>query len=289
MNVVGTSAKRIDGIEKATGTAQFTVDIELPRLIHAKVKRSPVPHAEIVRIDTSQAKELPGVRAVVTGAEIPDVRMGVLTLDEHLLARDRVRFVGEPVASVAADTPEIARAACELIEVEYRELPALFDPEEAIKLDPPVVLHEDYDEYEKLLELAEMEERPPNLWQAYRIRYGDIDEIFEKAVDGGGFIVENRYATGYVHTACMEPHAAVAQWSADDTLTVWASGLIALYRARCPGASSPASGQTRSELRRRTLRHFGPHVFYFLFERCGEQRRSAPGAQNQIDFLGWGL
>ena len=93
MNVVGTSAKRIDGIEKVTGTAQFTVDIELPRLIHAKVKRSPVPHAEIVRIDTSRAKDLPGVRAVVTGAEIPDVRMGVLTLDEHLLARDRVRVL----------------------------------------------------------------------------------------------------------------------------------------------------------------------------------------------------
>ncbi len=224
MNVVGTSAKRVDGIEKVTGTAQFTVDIELPRMIHGKVVRSPVAHADIVGVDTSKAERLAGVRAVVTAADLPDVRMGILTLDEHLLARDRVRFVGEPVASVAADTPEIARAACDLIQVEYRELPTLFDPEEAIKPDPPVVLHENYEEYEKLLELAEMDKRPPNLWQAYRIRHGDVDAVFEKVEAEDGFILENRYATGYVHTACMEPHAAVAQWSADGALTVWVSG-----------------------------------------------------------------
>ncbi|MCZ6679951.1 MAG: xanthine dehydrogenase family protein molybdopterin-binding subunit [Candidatus Poribacteria bacterium] len=224
MNVVGTSIKRIDGIEKVTGMAQYTTDIVLPRMIHAKIHRSPLAHAKILGIDTSKAEQLPGVRAVVTAADLPDVRLGILTLDEHLLAHDKVRFVGEPVAAVAADTPEIARDACDLIEVEYEELPALFDPEEAIKLDTPVVLHEEYDEYEKLIEIAEMDERPANLWQAYRIRHGDIDAAFKKAEDEGGFILENRYETGYVHTACMEPHGAVAQWSSDGALTVWAGG-----------------------------------------------------------------
>ena len=224
MAVVGTSAKRIDGIEKVTGTAEFTTDIVLPRMIHAKLKRSPFAHAKILGINTSKAEQMPGVRAVITAADLPDVRLGVLTLDEHLLAHDKTRLVGEPVAAVAADTPEIARAACEQIEVEYEELPPLFDPEEAIRLDPPVVLHEEYEEYEKLLELAEMDERPPNLWQAYRIRHGDIDAAFKKAEDEGGHIIENRYATGYVHTACMEPHGAVAQWSTDGTLTLWAGG-----------------------------------------------------------------
>ena len=190
MAVVGTSAKRIDGIEKVTGTAEFTTDIVLPRMIHAKLKRSPYAHAKILRIDTSKAEQMPGVRAVITAADLPDIRLGILTLDEHLLAHDKTRLVGEPVAAVAADTPEIARAACEQIEVEYEELAPLFDPEEAIRLDPPVVLHEEYEEYEKLLELAEMDERPPNLWQAYRIRHGDIDDAFKKAEDEGGHIIE---------------------------------------------------------------------------------------------------
>ena len=224
MRVVGTSTKRIDGIEKVTGAGRYTVDIMLPRMLHGKATRSPFAHAKILHIDTSKAKQLPGVRAVITAADVPDVRLGVLTLDEHLLAHDRVRFVGEPVAAVAAETPEVAREAADLIEVEYEELPTVFDPEEAIKLDPPVVLHEEYDEYEKLIELAEMDERPPNLWQAYRIRHGDIDAVFKQAEDEGGFILENRYVTGYVHTACMEPHSAVAQWSHDGAVTVWAGG-----------------------------------------------------------------
>ena len=224
MNQVGTSTKRIDGIDKVTGMAQYTTDIVLPRMIHGKIHRSPFAHAKILRIDTSKAEQLPGVRAVVTAGDLPDVRLGILTLDEHLLAHDKVRFVGEPVAAVAADTPEIAREASKLIAVEYEELPALFDPEEAIKLDAPVVLHEEYDEYEKLIDIAEMDERPPNLWQAYRIRHGDVDAAFKQAEDEGGLILENRYTTGYVHTACMEPHGAVAQWSSDGALTVWAGG-----------------------------------------------------------------
>ncbi|MBI4553137.1 MAG: xanthine dehydrogenase family protein molybdopterin-binding subunit [Candidatus Latescibacteria bacterium] len=224
MKVVGTSPKRIDGIEKVTGAAQYTGDIVLPRMIFGKIKRSPLAHAKILSIDTRKAEQVPGVRAVITAADLPDVRLGVLTRDEYLLAHDTVRFVGEPIAAVAADTPEIAREACEQMTVEYEELPALFDPEEAIALDPPVVLHEDYEEYERLIELAEMDKRPPNLWQAYRIRHGDIDAAFHTAEAEGGFILENRYMTGYVHTTCMEPRAAVAQWGPDGTLTVWAGG-----------------------------------------------------------------
>lgn len=223
MAVVGTTVKRIDGIEKVTGAAQYVTDIVLPRMLHGKIKRSPYAHAKIVRIDTSKAEALPGVRAVMTAADVPPKLLGTLTLDQYFVARDRVRMVGEPVAAVAAETLEIAEEAMDLIEVEYEELPAVFDPEEAMKLDCPVVLHEDYDNYERLIPIADMDPRPPNVWQCYRIRHGDVEAEFKKVEEEGGLIVENRYSTGYVHTAPMEPHGAVAQWQPDGSVTVWTS------------------------------------------------------------------
>ncbi len=221
--LVGTSVKKIDGLEKVTGAAKYTVDLQLPRMLHAKLKRSPVAHAKIVRLDTSKAELLPGVRAVMTAADVPPRLLGTLTLDCYFVARDRVRIVGEPVAAVAADNVDIAAEACELIEVEYEELPAVFDPEEAMLLDPPAILHEDYDSYERLIAIADMDPRPPNVWQCYKIRHGDFEATRKQALEGGGFVVSNRYSTGYVHTAPMEPHAAVAEWHTDGSVTVWTS------------------------------------------------------------------
>lgn len=217
--MVGSSVKRVDGFEKVTGTAQFTVDITLPRMLYGKIKRSPYAHAKIVSIDTSKAKRLSGVKAVMTCEDVPAIRLGTCALDEYIIARDRVRLVGEPVAAVAAETEEIAQEALDLIEVEYEPLPAVFDPEEAMKLDPPAVVHEDYDKYEVLIPIAKMDPRPPNAFQRYRIKRGDFEEALKKA----DIIVENRYTTGYIHTAPLEPHAAVAEVNSDGTVTVWTS------------------------------------------------------------------
>jgi len=106
----------------------YADDIQFgPGLLHCRVKRSPIPHGIIKRIDTSKAEKLPGVKVVVTGADFPD-RIGLYLKDRHIFARDRVRFIGEPVAAVAAVTEEIAEKALDLIEVEYEELPGVFDP-----------------------------------------------------------------------------------------------------------------------------------------------------------------
>ena len=149
LSVVGKSAIRIDALEKVTGTAQFTSDEELhlPGLLYGKILYSTYPHAKILSIDISQAERLPGVEVVLTGKDVPSVRIGRCVDDRYLLARERVRFAGDAVAVVAADTPETAEEALELIKVEYQELPAEFDAEEAMSPDCPVVIHPDLASY----------------------------------------------------------------------------------------------------------------------------------------------
>jgi CO/xanthine dehydrogenase Mo-binding subunit len=115
-------------------------------MLHAKLKRSPYPHARIVRIDTSRAERLAGVKTVMTAADVPEIHCGLVLKDRYFIARDRVRFVGEPVA---ADAIEAAEDAVDLVEVEYEELPAVFDPEKSMRPDPPAVLHPDLPTYDK--------------------------------------------------------------------------------------------------------------------------------------------
>ena len=125
--VVGRSVPRLDGVEKVTGSAVFTADLDMPRMLIAKVLRSPVPHARIRRIDTSKAARLAGVHAIVTGPDYP-YRYNIALRDQPFLAIDKVRYVGEPVVAVAAVDRDTAEDAIALIAVEYEELPALFDP-----------------------------------------------------------------------------------------------------------------------------------------------------------------
>src|SRR5207244_13056165 len=132
---------RIDGVEKVSGEARYSGDVSVPGLIWGKTLRSPLPHARIVRIDTSRAKALPGVLAVLTAQDLPNILVGRRMFDMPLLARDRVRFIGKRVAVVAALDPDIAEEALSLIDVEYEDLPAAFDPVEAIKAGAPI-LHE---------------------------------------------------------------------------------------------------------------------------------------------------
>ncbi len=127
-HVVGQSIPRTDNTAKVTGDARYTSDVLLPGTLWAKTLRSPHAHARIVRIDTSRAEQAPGVRAVLTGNDVRGILYGRRYRDISVLAQDKVRFIGERVAAVAADTLEQAEAALELIEVQYEELPAVFDP-----------------------------------------------------------------------------------------------------------------------------------------------------------------
>ena len=131
-SVVGRPVTREDGPDKVSGKHVYSADVILPGMLFGKVLRSPYPHARILRIDTSRAEELPGVRAVITGQDVKGMRVGRYLLDVPPLAEDKVRFVGEKVAAVAADDPDTAEEALTLIDVEYEPLPAVFDPLEAM-------------------------------------------------------------------------------------------------------------------------------------------------------------
>ena len=136
---IGKSLPRKDAFLQATGQAEFTGDMVLPRMLFGKNLKSPHPHAKIMNIDTTKAKRLPGVKAVITGKDTSGMRWGPLpsTRDRNLLAIDKVRFIGDEVAAVAAIDEDIAEEALELIEVDYKPLPAVFDPEEAIQEGAP--------------------------------------------------------------------------------------------------------------------------------------------------------
>ena len=144
LTVVGKGVPRVDALEKVTGQAKYVGDIKVPRMLYGKILRSPYPHARIVNIDTSEAERLPGVKAVITHKDTPGIKFGLFDspefpADEHPLALDKVRYIGDEVAAIAAIDEDIAEEALNLIEVEYEELPAVFDPAEAMEPDAPQI------------------------------------------------------------------------------------------------------------------------------------------------------
>ncbi|MFH1123788.1 MAG: aldehyde oxidase, partial [Pseudomonadota bacterium] len=136
---VGKGVPRVDALAKATGSAKFTKDIVLPNMLYGKILRSPFPHARILNIDTDRARRLSGVKALITGNETPGEKYGVFphTRDQYLLAIDKVRYIGEEVAAVAAVDEETALEALDLIRVDYEPLTPVFDPFEALKEGAP--------------------------------------------------------------------------------------------------------------------------------------------------------
>lgn len=203
--------ERVEGWLKVTGQARYTADLDVPGVLWAEFLHSPVPHARIVSIDTSAAKALPGVHAVLTGADIGPVRFGRQLFDWPVLAYERVLYVGERVAAVAAESPEIAAEAVSLISVEYEALPAVFDPEEALRADAPV-LHPGADRYHYAAG-----RRPPlphpNL-QGYDLsRKGEAD--IERVFASAAHVFEDVYAAPRQHQGYLEPHACVI-WIEDD-------------------------------------------------------------------------
>ena len=220
LTVVGKSLPRKDAYEKVTGKALYPTNLELPGMLHAKILRSPYAHAKILSIDTSKAEAYPGVEAVITYKDIPDRRYGYGLNDQPMLARDKVRYIGEPVAAVAAKDVDTAEEALELIDVKYKELPAIFDVEEAFKPDCPVVLHEDYAKYElTFFPPAKMDAKRPNVANHFIIRKGDVEKGFKEA----DYVLEGKFKTPRQQHVPMEPHAAMARIENDGSVTVWAS------------------------------------------------------------------
>ena len=216
---IGKSENNVNAVAKATGRAKYCSDMQLSGMLYGKVKRSPYPHARIVSIDTTAAAHLPGVKVVIVGDEKTcPLRFGAGIADEYVLARDKVLYVGDPVAAVAAESEDIAQAAVDLIEVEYEELPTVFDGEEAFKRNPPAILHEDLKRYKTLRSVPpKFDENRPNVFNYFRIRRNDAEEGF-KASD---LVFENRFETAMIHHVQMESHCGVAMVDDTGRLLVW--------------------------------------------------------------------
>ena len=212
--IVGHTIGRLDGAGKVTGADRYSADVTLPGLIWGKALRSPLPHARIVGIDTSRAKALPGVLAVLTAADLPDILVGRRMFDMPLLARDRVRFIGEKVAVVAAVDPDVADEALAQIDVQYEDLPATIDLAKALDSGAPVV-HENAGAYE-----GAPKERPhPNVQSVLRFKLGNVEAGFREA----DRIFEHTFRTQLAHQGYLEPHAGVVAIDADGRVQVWAS------------------------------------------------------------------
>jgi carbon-monoxide dehydrogenase large subunit len=210
------SVPRVEGYEKVTGVAKFVDDIQFgPGLLYARLLRSPYPHALIKRIDTTKAEELPGVRLVVTGQDFPGY-IGLYLKDRHLFARGRVRFVGEPVAGVVATSELIAEQALGLIEVEYEELPGIFDPEAGVKPDA-ILIHPDLGSYEVAPFIFPVP--GTNVSNHFQIRKGDVEAAFARC----DVVVEGSYYVPQIQHVPLEPHVAVALAEPNGKITLWAS------------------------------------------------------------------
>ena len=207
-SVIGKDIPRVDGREKATGAAIYTDDIKLPGMLHGKLLRSPVPHARIRSIDVSKARRLPGVKCVITGEDTPKIKYGnwrlfPATQDEYPLAVDKVRFIGDEVAAVAAVDLDTAAEALELIQVEYEELPPVFDVLTSVKKNAPVI----------------HETSPNNISVDRKIAYGDIKKGFAES----DYVREDIFTVHPVSPAYLEPCSSLAQCDLDGRITLWTS------------------------------------------------------------------
>lgn len=213
--VIGKETRRIGDVEKAMGKTVYVHDMKLPNMLHGKILRSNVPHARILRLDTSKARELPGVRAVITARDVPAIYYGPWTQDKTLFAADKVRYVGEEIAAVAAEDRDAAEEALELIEVEYQELPAVFHPVEAMKPEA-VQVHEDPGRYGRLHPSA----ATGNVASHTQFYLGDVEKAFREADE----VVEDTFTSQIHHQLYLERRVAIASFDAyTGALTVWAS------------------------------------------------------------------
>ena len=199
--VIGKAVRRIDAPSKVSGRLRYAADMTMPGMLHVQVLRSPYAHARIVSIDTSAAAAMDGVESIITCADVPGVDgFGVFVNDQPIMARDKVRYVGEAVAAVAAEDPLIARRAVDAIKVVYDAMPPVFDPDEAMRIGAPV-LH-DY--------------APDNVTKHIPIRVGDVEKGFTES----DLVVEETYSTQAIEHAYLEPEAGLAYVDHDGVVTI---------------------------------------------------------------------
>jgi len=209
--IVGRSVARKDAGDKVTGRAVFTGDMSLPGMLYGKILTSPVAHAMLLSVDTSAAEALPGVKAVITGKDVSDVIYGVspARYDEVVLAKDKVRYVGDEIAAVAAVDEATALEAISLIEVEFEELPAMLTVAEATA-DGASKIHDKYD---------------GNVNVVVDQHFGDVEKAFAEA----DLVLSERFEGNRTYQAPIEPHASLARWETDGRLTLWSSTQVPHY------------------------------------------------------------
>ncbi len=212
-SIIGRPLPMTDAPAKVTGLGKYTDDLVVPGMLFGKILHSPHAHARIRAIDTSKAEALPGVKAVATGRDAPNP-YGILPIghDERVFALDKVRYIGDNLAAVAATSPEIAEQALDLIEADYQTLPAWFDPLESMKAASEWI----------------HESKPHNIEKEYHHEFGNPEQGFAEAA----FIREERYYAAEVTHAAMEPHATLAIWEPDGRLTVYSSTQVPYYLHR---------------------------------------------------------
>ena len=217
--VIGSGMRKVDGLEKSTGRAVYTDDVTLPGMLHGKILRSPHPHARILSIDTSRAEALEGVHAVITGRDMP-IQYGIIpwTQDEYPLCVDRVRYIGDGVAAVAAIDEDTAIEALSLIGVEYQEIPAFLDPHLALQADGSTPYVHD----------PRKEGWNGNITKVVELEFGDIEAGMEKA----DVVVEGDYFFEGTTHAAIEPHCAIGHWDGVGRLTVWSATQVPHYLHR---------------------------------------------------------
>lgn len=221
--VIGTRPIRHDGADKVTGRAIYTDDFQLPGMLHGKIVRSPFPHARIKSIDTSAAEQYPGVFAVVTAADFPNLTDKIANLGEgavnlvhlasNVLAHKKALYKGHAVAAVAANSSHVAEAAAALIKVEYEQLPSVTSIAEAMRDDAPL-LHENLVTDSPL---GENSDKPSNVATHLHFEKGDVAQGFAEA----DLIVEREFQTATVHQGYIEPHVSVALWNEDQRVKIW--------------------------------------------------------------------
>jgi xanthine dehydrogenase molybdenum-binding subunit len=224
--VIGTRPIRHDGADKVTGRAIYGNDLQLAGMLHGKIVRSPHAHARIKKIDTSAAEKLPGVLAVITAADLPDLRDKMADLGEgfvnlahlgaNVLAHQKVLYRGHAVAAVGATSPHLAEEAAKLIQVEYEPLPAVTWVLDAMKADAPL-LHDNV--YTEDMTGHRISEKPSNTSKYLLFEEGNLEQGFASAE----VVIEREFKTASVHQGYIEPHVSVALWNHDGQLTVWTS------------------------------------------------------------------
>ena len=218
LTLIGSRLRKIDGLEKSTGEAQFTDDLAFAGMLHGKILRSPHPHARILSIDTTEALAMEGVHGVITGRDMP-VKYGIIpwTPDESPLCVERVRYIGDGVAAVAAVDEDTAIRALEAIHVEYEELAAYLDPHEALEATTGPFIHE-----------PKKEGWNGNITKTVKLEFGAVDEL----MDSSDVVVEGEYFfEGSTH-APIEPHCAIGHYQGNGKLTVWSATQVPHYLHR---------------------------------------------------------